>query len=80
MQTLTQIKGSVEKFASGKTTSDDMAQQIDPTNEELPILWEAAMNKAKAKALQQQAEAEVEAKDFKGAIDTFNEALDIDPE
>ena len=29
MQTLTQIKGSVEKFASGKTTSDDMAQQIE---------------------------------------------------
>merc|ERR1719281_2022850 len=29
MQTLTQIKASVEKFSSGKTTSDDMAQQIE---------------------------------------------------
>merc|ERR1719281_35904 len=29
MQTLTQIKASVEKFSSGKTTSDEMAQQIE---------------------------------------------------
>merc|ERR1719281_801541 len=29
MQTLTQIRASVEKFSSGKTTSDEMAQQIE---------------------------------------------------
>merc|ERR1719261_1407004 len=29
MQTLTQIRASVEKFSSGKTVSDDMAQQIE---------------------------------------------------